>query len=41
MRQFAHADRDWFFDQPLRALQGWLTDWLDSGLFARIMAKPE
>ncbi len=39
VRQFAHTDRDWFYAQPLPAVQAWLAGWLDSELFAAIMVK--
>lgn len=39
VRQFAHTDREWFFDQNIPALQNWLTRHLDSDLFQSIMIK--
>lgn len=40
VRQFAMVDRDWFFDHPdYPHTQRWLTGWLESPLFKRIMHK--
>lgn len=39
VRQFAHADREWFAAQPLPHVQRWLAQWLESELFAAIMVK--
>ncbi len=39
VRQFAHVDRKWFFDQPLPGLHRWLNDFLESPAFATIMQK--
>ena len=39
VRQFANADRGWFDDQPLAALQAWLDDHLNWELFNGIMKK--
>jgi glutathione S-transferase len=39
VRQFAHTDKDWFAARPWSALQAWLTDFLDSALFERVMQK--
>lgn len=39
IRQFANSDRAWFDAQNLPALQAWLKAWLDSELFAKVMAK--
>ncbi len=39
VRQFAAVDRAWFDAQALPALQGWLTTWLDCGLFNAVMEK--
>lgn len=41
VRQFAHVDREWFYDLPLPALQGWLKSHLESALFEKIMQKYE
>ncbi|MGE7958682.1 glutathione S-transferase [Pseudomonas sp. NPDC089530] len=40
VRQFAHVDREWFAQTPYRHLQRWLQRFLDSELFAQVMAKP-
>jgi glutathione S-transferase len=37
VRQFAATDPDWFAEQSLARLQGWLTDHLASPLFRAIM----
>lgn len=39
VRQYAHVDRQWFDAQPWPRLQAWLRVWMESDLFARIMAK--
>ncbi len=39
VRQYAHVDREWFQAQPWTALHAWLDAWMESGLFARVMAK--
>lgn len=39
VRQYAHVDRDWFETCPWPALRAWLTAWMESDLFARVMAK--
>ena len=39
VRQFAHADREWFDAQDLPRVQRWLDDLVGSELFAAIMAK--
>jgi glutathione S-transferase len=39
VRQFAHVDDAWFKSMPWPAVQKWLADWEDSGLFAAIMPK--
>lgn len=40
VRQFAHVDRDWFYDhKEIPALQAWLAAHLDSDLFKNIMRK--
>ena len=39
VRQFAHVDRAWFFDNELIHLQRWLNDWLESALFQQVMQK--
>ncbi|HLU19038.1 MAG TPA: glutathione S-transferase [Pusillimonas sp.] len=39
VRQFAHVDKEWFAAQPWPALQAWLTRWMESELFARVMKK--
>jgi glutathione S-transferase len=39
VRQFAIADLDWFNAQPWPHLQAWLTGWIDSALYTRIMQK--
>ncbi len=39
IRQFAHVDRDWFYEQPYPHIQKWLLGLLDSDLFKTIMRK--
>ena len=39
VRQYAHVDREWFDTQPWPRLRGWLDAWMESALFARVMAK--
>lgn len=39
VRQFAHTDSAWFQAQPWPNLGSWLSAWLDSVLFARVMQK--
>jgi glutathione S-transferase len=39
VRQFCGVDPDWFWQAPYPRLQGWLTRFLDSALFARVMQK--
>ncbi|MEZ5689546.1 MAG: glutathione S-transferase [Caenibius sp.] len=39
VRQFAHADREWFAAQPLPHVQRWLHAWLESDLFIAVMVK--
>jgi len=39
VRQFAHVDRDWFYAQPWTHLSGWLTAFLESAAFKRVMTK--
>lgn len=39
VRQFAHVDRDAFYQRPFPYLQQWLQDWLESPLFKRVMEK--
>lgn len=39
VRQFAHVDKEWFAAQPWPALQVWLARWMESDLFAQVMAK--
>jgi glutathione S-transferase len=39
VRQFAHIDRVWFFEQPWPHLIAWLEKFLESDAFARIMPK--
>ena len=39
IRQFAHVDRDWFYNTPYSALQNWLTTLLNSDIFTSIMTK--
>ena len=40
VRQFAHVDRQWFAGTPYHRLQTWLQRFLESPLFAAVMAKP-
>ena len=39
IRQFAHVDRDWFYQSEYPLLQAWLTAQIDSVLFKGIMQK--
>jgi glutathione S-transferase len=39
VRQYAHVDRDWFYDQPWPLVAAWLRDFIDSAEFAAIMPK--
>jgi glutathione S-transferase len=39
VRQFCGVDPDWFWQAPYPRLQGWLTRFLDSALFTRVMQK--
>lgn len=39
VRQFAQVDRTWFDAQPWPRVHAWLGTWLESPLFASIMAK--
>ncbi|MCJ8339627.1 MAG: glutathione S-transferase [Pseudomonadales bacterium] len=39
IRQFAHVDRDWFYQSDYPQLQAWLTAQIDSVLFKEIMQK--
>ena len=39
IRQFAFVDKDWFDQANYPALQRWLTEFLDSPLFAQVMKK--
>jgi len=39
IRQFANTDNDWFDQQPLSALQNWLTEHVQSDLFQKTMHK--
>ena len=39
VRQFAQTDRAWFDQQPWPGLQRWLSAWLASDLYGRIMSK--
>lgn len=39
IRQFAHVDRDWFYNTPYSAVQNWLTTLLNSEIFTSIMTK--
>ncbi len=41
VRQFAHVDRDVFYDLPYPNLQRWLTGWLEHPLFLQVMTKFE
>ena len=40
LRQFAGVNAQWFSTSSFPALQAWLAAWLDSELFASVMAKP-
>ena len=39
IRQFAHVNRDVFYDLPYPNLQRWLTGWLEHSLFLQVMTK--
>ena len=39
VRQFAHVDREWFYQTPYSELQAWLEGFLRSALFAEVMQK--
>ncbi len=39
IRQFAHVDKNWFFQSDYPHLQKWLQGQLDSALFQAIMIK--
>lgn len=39
VRQYAHVDKEWFDAQPWPGLQAWLKTWMESALFAGVMAK--
>ena len=39
VRQFCGVDPDWFWQAPYPRLQGWLTRFLESTLFTRVMQK--
>ncbi|SDI77996.1 glutathione S-transferase [Pseudomonas abietaniphila] len=39
VRQFCGVDPDWFWQAPYPRLQGWLTRFLESGLFKQAMKK--
>lgn len=39
VRQFAHVDLDWFQAQPWPSTQAWLSAWMASPLFERVMHK--
>jgi len=39
VRQFAHVDREAFYDLPYPNLQRWLQDWLEHPLFLQAMTK--
>ncbi len=39
IRQFAHVDRDWFYKSEYHQLQHWLTQFLESEIFFKIMKK--
>lgn len=39
VRQFAHVDRNVFYDLPYPNLQRWLKDWLEHPLFVQAMTK--
>ena len=40
VRQFAAVDANWFGTADLPALRNWLQGWVESELFASVMAKP-
>jgi glutathione S-transferase len=39
IRQFAHVDKDWFFQTPYKQLHSWLNGLLESELFLSVMEK--
>ena len=39
VRQFAHVDRDWFYDSHYHYLKSWLEDFLQSAMFISAMRK--
>ncbi|MBL1432112.1 MAG: glutathione S-transferase [Gammaproteobacteria bacterium] len=39
VRQFAHVDRAWFEQRPYPNVQRWLSEFVESGLFLRVMKK--
>ena len=39
VRQFAHVDREWFYQSSYTKLQDWLDDFLQSDLFEEVMQK--
>ena len=39
VRQFAHVDKDWFFNSEYKAVVVWLNFWLESEIFKHIMKK--
>jgi glutathione S-transferase len=39
VRQFAHANQDWFYAQTFPSLQAWLLAIVDSEMFSRMMQK--
>ena len=39
IRQYAHVDREWFFDTEFKQVQGWLTAFLESQRFSAVMKK--
>ncbi|MGO3642424.1 MAG: glutathione S-transferase C-terminal domain-containing protein [Psychrobacter sp.] len=39
VRQFAHVDREVFYDLPYPKLQRWLQDWLEHPVFIQAMTK--
>lgn len=39
VRQCAHVDRTWFYQQELPAVQTWLNQFLESSLFKQVMCK--
>jgi glutathione S-transferase len=41
VRQFAAVEPAWFDTQEFPAVQRWLAEWVNSGLFERCMVKPE